>query len=220
MGFTLAGGRRLAASLGQIDCKVAKCCCAVEESVVEVEPTPVPPPGSQGPLPAPGWPGLERPGSVLAPGMHEPLGLRPRRDGWDWSGRFAALAPRLRRGRWTVIRAGMAGNAPAAATPAPGGGGCECRTRMSSRGFATLHCSTGETSATTRSDGPYHILAGSDSYWVSGRRGPIGRPRFDPRMYIEMGRPNRRWGRLEDWDHGSLATGLMGPSDVIWWASG
>ena len=125
MGFTLAGGRRLAASLGQIDGKVAKCCSAVEESVVEVEPTPVPPPGSQGPLPAPGWPGLERPGSVLAPGMHEPLGLRPRRDGWDWSGRFAALAPRLRRGRrgrWTVIRAGMAGNAPAAATPAPGGG--------------------------------------------------------------------------------------------------
>ena len=38
--------------------------------------------------------------------------------------------------------------------------------------------------------------------------------------YIEMGRPNRRRGRLEDWDHGSLATGLMGPSDVIWWASG
>ena len=81
MGFTLAGGRRLAASLGQIDGKVAKCCSAVEESVVEVEPTPVPPPGSKGPLPAPGWPGLERPGSVLAPGMHEPLGLRPRRDG-------------------------------------------------------------------------------------------------------------------------------------------
>ena len=122
MGFTLAGGRRLAASLGQIDGKVAKCCSAVEESVVEVEPTPVPRPGSQGPLPAPGWPGLERPGSVFAPGMHEPLGLRPRRDGWDWSGRFAALAPRLRRGRRTVIRAGMAGNAPAAATPAPGGG--------------------------------------------------------------------------------------------------
>ena len=62
------------------------------------------------------------------------------------------------------------------------GEGCECRTRTGSRGFATLHCSTGETSATTRSDGPYHILAGSDGYWVSGRRGPIGRPRFDPRI--------------------------------------
>ena len=162
----------MAASLGQIDGKVAKCCSAVEESVVEVEPTPVPPPGSKGPLPAPGWPGLERPGSVLAPGMHEPLGLRPRRDGWDWSGRFAALAPRLRRGRWTVIRAGMAGNAPAAATPAPGGG-----LRVShANGFArirdpSLHCSTGETSATTRSDGPYHILVGSDGYWVSDQIG-------------------------------------------------
>ena len=67
------------------------------------------------------------------------------------------------------------------------GEGCECRTRTGSRGFATLHCSTGETSATTRSDGPYHILAGSDGYWVSGRRGPIGRPRFDPRIvYRDM----------------------------------
>ena len=82
MGFTLAGGRRLAASLGQIDGKVAKCCSAVEESVVEVEPTPVPPPGSQGPLPAPGWLGLERAvrraRTPPAPGS---LDCHPRRDG-------------------------------------------------------------------------------------------------------------------------------------------
>ena len=106
-----------------------------------------------------------------------------------------------------AARAGMAGTGAAwfrartgnaraiGAPPAPGwpgtrprrrhprqGEGCECRTRTSSRGFTTLHCSTGETSATTRSDGPYHILAGSDGYWVSGRCGPIGRPRFDPRI--------------------------------------